>query len=618
MADERTGIKYIGKDKTYKDRMFGTGLVWQKGETLPINVDLAKEFLKHPSLFSEVPGFSYLSSTTSDGGVVGVQPASFVAYMQSQIPGGSGPIITVTADKTGVIDATDAIQAAIDSLPLNAADVGIQSPLGFANGGAVFLPKGRYKITRTINLRRGITLYGESRESTQLVSYVSGSVLKYYDAGRYIQDEINIRDLSIWQHDSVPATSGAGIELVDNPAMAMRSLSCGIHNVIIHKCYVGIRISAGVGGCVQNCNIMLSVWHGVELPWADGVYQMTTSMSFINVYSQQSQTGSGFYMAHATYVHCIGTSSDSNYRYGYETDAGGNLDFRGGAEENRLGGLYIGNTYAVSIYVDIFDNPSGTADAITLNQAFGVKIGGLHHGIAGSTGYSIKIIASGDPVVICGLERTLGWITNFCNSEAQLLQLGYVSNGFLGGVGKRWAFGASSYPSQTVQLEIGGTSDANVTTGLLADNSFQTAGTSNATVAVQVKTENTAVTYALAIAAYVKAAAKGAASTITRLAGLAIEDQTAGGTANANLMLGGAQPPAGTWNIYSQSTRESVWCGGFRFVSSTGPVQKFGAGAPEGAITAAVGSLYLRTDGGAGSTLYVKESGAGNTGWVAK
>ena len=69
MADERTGIQYIGKDKTYKDRMFGTGLVWQKGETLPINVDLAKEFLKHPSLFSEVPGFSYLSSTTSDGEV---------------------------------------------------------------------------------------------------------------------------------------------------------------------------------------------------------------------------------------------------------------------------------------------------------------------------------------------------------------------------------------------------------------------------------------------------------------------------------------------------------------------------------------------------------------------
>lgn len=43
-----------------------------------------------------------------------------------------------------------------------------------------------------------------------------------------------------------------------------------------------------------------------------------------------------------------------------------------------------------------------------------------------------------------------------------------------------------------------------------------------------------------------------------------------------------------------------------------------GAGSPEGAVTAAVGSLYTRTDGGLLTTLYVKESGAGNTGWVAK
>ncbi|HYB97513.1 MAG TPA: hypothetical protein VEC57_00070 [Candidatus Limnocylindrales bacterium] len=43
-----------------------------------------------------------------------------------------------------------------------------------------------------------------------------------------------------------------------------------------------------------------------------------------------------------------------------------------------------------------------------------------------------------------------------------------------------------------------------------------------------------------------------------------------------------------------------------------------GTGTPEGAVTAPVGSLFLRTDGGASTTLYVKESGAGNTGWIAK
>lgn len=42
-----------------------------------------------------------------------------------------------------------------------------------------------------------------------------------------------------------------------------------------------------------------------------------------------------------------------------------------------------------------------------------------------------------------------------------------------------------------------------------------------------------------------------------------------------------------------------------------------GTGSPEGVLAANVGSEYHRTDGGASTTLYVKESGSGNTGWVA-
>jgi len=48
------------------------------------------------------------------------------------------------------------------------------------------------------------------------------------------------------------------------------------------------------------------------------------------------------------------------------------------------------------------------------------------------------------------------------------------------------------------------------------------------------------------------------------------------------------------------------------------PIWTAGAGDPEGVVTAVVGSLYTRTDGGAGTTLYVKETGTANTGWVAK
>ena len=41
-----------------------------------------------------------------------------------------------------------------------------------------------------------------------------------------------------------------------------------------------------------------------------------------------------------------------------------------------------------------------------------------------------------------------------------------------------------------------------------------------------------------------------------------------------------------------------------------------GAGAPN--VAAPVGSMYLRTDGGGDSTLYIKETGTDSSGWVAK
>lgn len=43
-----------------------------------------------------------------------------------------------------------------------------------------------------------------------------------------------------------------------------------------------------------------------------------------------------------------------------------------------------------------------------------------------------------------------------------------------------------------------------------------------------------------------------------------------------------------------------------------------GSGSPKGAVVAGVGSTYHRVDGGAGTCFYVKETGTGNVGWVAK
>lgn len=55
-----------------------------------------------------------------------------------------------------------------------------------------------------------------------------------------------------------------------------------------------------------------------------------------------------------------------------------------------------------------------------------------------------------------------------------------------------------------------------------------------------------------------------------------------------------------------------------KYTLGAGVTWTSGTGSPEGVVTAIVGSLYSRTDGGTTTTLYVKTSGTGNTGWTAK
>jgi len=66
----------------------------------------------------------------------------------------------------------------------------------------------------------------------------------------------------------------------------------------------------------------------------------------------------------------------------------------------------------------------------------------------------------------------------------------------------------------------------------------------------------------------------------------------------------------GALGVLATINMADVWVGGLRITA--------GSGSPEGVTTAPIGSLYMRSDGGASTSLYVKESGTGNTGWVAK
>lgn len=79
---------------------------------------------------------------------------------------------------------------------------------------------------------------------------------------------------------------------------------------------------------------------------------------------------------------------------------------------------------------------------------------------------------------------------------------------------------------------------------------------------------------------------------------------------------GGRNPNA--WAIHEDDGTDRNALGKINLGGEGGPLISTGIGSPEGVVTSTIGGFYLRQDGGPGTTLYVKESGSGNTGWVAK
>jgi hypothetical protein len=79
-------------------------------------------------------------------------------------------------------------------------------------------------------------------------------------------------------------------------------------------------------------------------------------------------------------------------------------------------------------------------------------------------------------------------------------------------------------------------------------------------------------------------------------------DLTAYGNRAASGVTSAYSPPTGVW-VKRNSGVTAVY---------------EGTGTPEGVLAAGIGSIAFRRDGGAATVLYVKETGTGNTGWVAK
>lgn len=448
-----------------------------------------------------------------------------------------------------------AIQGAIYALPLNKADAGVLTPKGFANGGCIHTPRGRYVIDKKITMQRGLRLVGESRESSQLISFISNdSVLQYADAGRYIQDEIVIKNLSIWQDPSVVATAGAAIDVIEGAATVL-SLYMNIDNVYIEGTYYGIRHMAGVGSAIRNSNISKCVNHGIYLT---GVYS-TTSTVFENTYSHQNG-GDGFNIEKSAYIAFVACASDSNMGFGYKINQTRGYSFDGcGAEVNQKAALNLIATGGGDINLFAISNMEGVAK---LESNVGtVKFSG---GDWEGTGFAIRNVGV-SKVHLDGTVLAGDYATNRSDAIAYLLDESSNSIGKLvGGTKNQWAIGASQQPDSDGGFTVGGVASNSTIYGFKANQQFTSAGVDrNAAMFSQFISTNTAVTYPLAISHFVVNASKGAASTIQRSAGTYIQEQTRGSIANANLMIDAGQGtvPVGNWSIYNGSARPNYYGG---------------------------------------------------------
>ena len=98
---------------------------------------------------------------------------------------------------------------------------------------------------------------------------------------------------------------------------------------------------------------------------------------------------------------------------------------------------------------------------------------------------------------------------------------------------------------------------------------------------------------------------------------------------NNNLSLAGSNANSSVWTIEGAAVIGTAVISanninpstiGFEYsvVNQSSNIRiQYGTSTPEGAITAGIGSLFINKSGGTGTTLYVKQTGTGNTGWAA-
>jgi hypothetical protein len=553
----------------------------------------------------------------------------------------------------GTTDDTAEIQAAVD---LAATGTGYTTSRGIG----VFLPKGVFKVSSTINLKAGVSVTGESRESSIITSFTAADVLKFDATGvPFLNQAISFEEFSIYQDSSVVASSGAGINLGSSTTDS--AITFTLKNVLIKGTFNGLRTQQIQAGNVDNLQVREAVNDGYlgETP--------NNNIVFNNCYFRTN--GRHGFNGVGTTFYLVGCASESNVQHGYYFPSSGggavgssNSFISGSAEQNGGDGIRMEHPLRCRIRAYIVGDSSSN-NGITLDGGADVVISETEW--ASTTlpsGYSLEMLntttGSYPTGVILMSVRLEGWTSGVLTQSSTVMQIddGKIfntqanatvtvgSDDFVAGaaiLGETHGITILSGSDSQGLLSWG---DANVTTAasreaqLGYDHSSNRlrmrAGSSDiawlrsdgmAIARDSVTAEqsanlgtlivgNTNTTYGITVLSAVDA--QGA---------LAFSDQVDGGgdtriglilyshsTDVMNIRAGGAN----TLTLDANGVASAKYYSGSAVF--TGPTWSSGTASPEGAVTAPVGSIFSRTDGGANTSFYVKETGTGNTGWIAK
>jgi hypothetical protein len=482
----------------------------------------------------------------------------------SMIEGAVVNILDYGADPTGVADSTAAIQAAFDYAgSLSIPDTVYPNPnnYGVKGGTTVFLPAGEYAVSGRLNVPQNVNIVGAGRNSTLISSSYDGTILSNYvvptQPGEYSQPGNVWRDFCI--NGDRTKTNQTGIELLRWDLSLMSNIliqNCGSNGIVIFQCLMSIF---ELIDCENNVGFGMGLRDGILTSIDPTLNNLPTNACTFNNCHALGNGQAGLLLA----------------QYGDGSFGGGVIGcvFNNCIYEYNAKAQAPGAGYNVII----------TTNCITPNEFNECWV----EDNAVNAHFYINPTDVSSPTRFTNLHHFSGGSSNLPN-RCIIAPTGFVYiNGAFGQNTSYKVINGSNSPFRLTN-NVAHIWANNLAGNLVTDNNF-------------VEDENNLST------------------------GLynSLNMNNYGAVYGPSSLKGQAGVYLDQWRTETQTYSFAAMEGGTGLVLGSGltlPATQVrsGAGSPEGAITAPVGSMWLRTDGGAGTTLYIKETGTGNTGWAAK